>query len=357
VQKGEDGKVNIEGGKRLIWAKDIPEFYSLFVAKARQIDKCVEELQYAMDNVTDDGKGNTVASVKSMDRTNAGDAWDESAYPKDLRLTTGVAKERHPNGEVKEGDDGLPIYVIHFSEYHVSEKLPELLRERAIKRIDESLSATIDTAMTYAFTELSDQMLTFLGELTPRIKLYPPVDKSHGYLYDSDVVKRLTSADDPSVPAGCVKVLARYQEKDSDTKSTIWLGPMKEEVFAGTFYPSVSSEKKKIYPSVVENIVEQLTVFRDKKAKMLGKYGENAVKTLEPLLETLTAAKKANVYLSTTTAAKQLVDAVKQDAQLKETIASVITNTVSQLESQLTEVRATHKRRRALRSLADKQPA
>lgn len=349
VQKGEGEKVTIEGGKRLIWDKDIPEFHALFTAKARQIDKCVEKLQHAMDHTTRDANDEPISSVKQMDRANAGDAWDEGVYPKDLRLVVGVSKERESDGTPREGDDGEPIYVINFNEYHVSEKLPELLRQRALKRIDEGLSGTIETAMTYAVNELSDQMLTFLGELTNRVKVYPPSSGDYFHMYEGEIVKQVTDETDPKIPAGHVKVLIRYKA-DDNTKASTWVGPMRKAEFADKFRPQATGEKKKIYPSVIESIVDQLTAFRDKKAKMLGPYGDNMTKAFEPLLDALLAAKKMNPYTSVTKAAQQLASVLKSDQEAKEAISKAITDTVEALEEQVGAVKATHAKRRTIKA-------
>lgn len=349
VQKGEGDRVTIEGGKRLIWDKDIPEFHALFTAKAKLIDKCVGKLQHAMDHVTYDADDNPIKSVKDMDRENAGEAWDESVYPKDLTLVVGVSKERNGDGSPRLDDQGEPIYIINFNEYHVSEKLPELLKERAVKRIDEGLSGTIETAMTYAANELSDQMMTFLGELTNRVKVYPAVSGQYGKMYEGEIIKQVTDETDPKIPAGHVKALIRYKE-DDDTKVTKWVGPVKKAAFAAEFKPQATGEKKKIYPSVIESIIEQLTAFKDKKAKMLGAYGDNMVKAFEPLLDALLAAKKVNPYTSATKAAQQLASVLKTDDEAKEAMSKAITDTVEMLEEQVVTVKATHQKRRTIKA-------
>ena len=350
VQSGEGDKVTIEGGKRLIWDKDIPEFHQLFIAKAKQIDKCAAKLQEAMDSVTYDAEDNPIKSVKDMDRENAGEAWDESVYPKDLTLVVGVSKERDATGKPRL-EDGEPVYIVKFDEYHVSEKLPALLRERAIKRIDEGLSGTIETAMSYAFGELTDQMLTFLGELSTRMKVYPTLDK-YSHLDGAEVVKTVTDEDDAKVPAGHVKVLLRY--KDGDAKTSKWFGPLKKAEFASQFKPQQTNEKKKIYPSVVEGIIEQLQAFKEKKAKMLGAYGENAVTAVEPLLKALTLAKENNPFVSNANAAGKLVSAIKSDEEAKQALAKTIADTVELLEEQVEAVKETHKRRSVKMSLVGK---
>lgn len=350
VQKGEGEKVTIEGGKRLIWDKDIPEFYAQFTAKARLIDKCVGKLQHAMDNVTYDADDNPVKSVKDMDKDNAGEAWDESVYPKDLTLVVGVSKERNPDGSPRLGDDDQPIYVISFNEYHVSEKLPQLLRERAIKRIDEGLSGTVETAMTYAVNELSEQMLTFLGELSNRVKVFPPVKGPFGMYYDGEIVKQVTDDDDPKMEKGTIKALIRYKDEEADAKVSKWVGPMTKKKFADDLKPQATAEKKKIYPSVIESIIEQLTAFKDKKSKMLGVYGENMTKAFEPLLDSLLAAKKLNPYTSVDKASQQLAAVLKSDDEAKKAMSKAITDTVELLEEQVLTVQETHKRRRTVKA-------
>lgn len=355
VKTGEGDKVTIEGGKRLIWDKDVEDFYALFVAKAKHIDKAVEKLQHAMDNSTLDADDAVVKSVKDMDRENAGDAWDESVYPKDLTLVVGVAKDRNSDGSPVLGNDGNPLYVIKFEEYHVSEKLPALLRERAVQRIDQGLSGTIETAMSYAVTELTDAMLTFMDELSNRMKVYPSTKGKYGHLYEAEVIKTVTD-EDGKVPPGQVKVLLRYKEGEGDAgqKVTKWYGPMKTAEFATEFKPQTTGEKKKIYPTVIEGIITQLQSFKDKKAKMLGTYGENMVASFEPLLAILTKAKEGNPWCKNDQAAVKLASVLKSDPEVKEIVAKAVADTVELLEEQVVTVKEVHRRRTIKTSLIGK---
>jgi len=356
VKTGEGDKVTIEGGKRLIWDKDVEDFYNLFVQKAKHIDKAVEKLQYAMDNSTLDADDGVIKSVKDMDRENAGDAWDESVYPKDLTLVVGVAKDRNQDGTPVLAEYGNPMYVIKFEEYHVSEKLPQLLRERAVQRIDQGLSGTIETAMSYAVTELTDAMLTFMDELSNRMKVYPLVKGKYGHLYEAEVIKTVTDEDDNKVPTGQVRVLLRYKEGEgtAEQKVTKWFGPMKKADFATEFKPQTTGEKKKIYPTVIEGIIDQLQSFKDKKAKMLGTYGENMVASFEPLLAILTKAKEGNPWCKNDQAAVKLASVLKSDAEVKEIVAKAVADTVELLEEQVVSVKETHKRRSIKASLIGK---
>lgn len=357
VKKGDGDKVSIAGGKRLIWDKDVPEFYALFVKRAKLIDMAAEKLQHAMDNVTYDADDNPIKSVKDMDRENAEEAWDESAYPKDVRQVVGVAKERGPDGMPRIGNDGDPVYIISFSEYHVSEKLPALLRERAIQRIDAGLSGTIETAMTYAVNELSESMLTFMDELSNRMKVYPVGEykylTEHG---EAEVVKRVTHADDDKVPPGQVKVYIRYVEKDVEGEKKVakWLGPMKEAEFGVKLRPQTTGERKKIYPSVIEGIINQLQTFKEKKAKMLGVYGENLTEAFAPLLATLTKAKEGNPWAKNEDAAKKLAAVLKTDEEVRTVVSKAVADTVEALEEQVKTVKETTKRRSVKMSLVGK---
>lgn len=359
VKRGDGDKVSIAGGKRLIWDKDVTDFHSLFVKAAKKIDAEVDKLQHAMDHSTLDADDNPIKSVKDMDRENAGEAWDESVYPKDLRLVVGVSKERDGAGNPRIGQDGDPIYVINFAEYHVSEKLPTLLRERAIARIDAGISHTVETAMGHAVGQLAEDMMTFLGELSNRMKVYPRPTSPYAYVTrhgEAEIVKMVDHEADKSVPAGHVKGLVRYKEvvgdgdEQSEQKVSKWFGPMKESEFYDRFQPQSSGERKKIYPSVIEGIINDLQTFRDKKSKMLGAYGENLVAAFEPLLDTLTKAKQSNPYISNTSAAQKLAAALKTDEEVRQSVAKVVTDTVEALEDQVQTVKATVARRRSIKT-------
>lgn len=359
VKKGPDDKVTIEGGKRLIWDKDIPDFYNLFVAAAKKVDKEVAKLQHAMDHATFDADDNVVKSVKEMDRANGGDAWDEGVYPKDVTLTTGVAKERNPDGTFALGDDGNPKYVIAFNEYHVSEKLPRLLRERAIARIDAGISGTVETAMSYAVGELTESMVTFLGELSNRVMAYPAAKSEFSYLTEhgeAEVIREATAADDPKIPAGHTKAYVRYRVKEggAEAKVTKWVGPFRTADYHAKLRPQAVGERKKIYPTVIEGIIVQLETFKDKKSKMLGAYGDNVVAAFEPLLTALTKAKATNPYVTNDAAAKKVAAALKGSEDLRGVVAGEIKAAIEALEEQVVVVKEVHRRRSIKASLVGK---
>lgn len=348
VKRGVGDRVTIEGGKRLIWDKDVPEFYALFLTKAKQIDRAAEKLEHAMTAVTFDADDEPVPSVMDMDRKNAGEAWDRAAYPDALALTVGVATERNADGTQAHGTDGEPKYVLKFEEYHVSEKLPEMLRERAIQRIEAGLSDTIETAMAYAATELTSSMVTFLGELSERTKVYPPVKSEYHYLYEAEVLK-IAKAGTAGVPPGHVKVYLRYAS-DGDTVSK-WVGPLPEAEYLAQLKPQSSGEKRKIYPTVIEGIVTQLRAFKERKAKMLGAYGDNAVAAFDPLLNTLLLARDSNPYLTDAAAAKQLAEALKTSPGAREAVAQAVTDAVERLSDQVVAAKETNRRRTIKASL------
>lgn len=348
VKKGTGDKVTIESGTRLIWDKDIPEFYALFATKAKQIDRAVEKLEYAMDRITYDADGNGIPSVMDMDRKNAADAWDRSVYPTNLSLVVGVASERNPDGTQAHDEYGEPKYIIQFNEYRVSEKLPELLRERAIARLDQGLSETIETAMAYATTELTNSMVTFLGELSAKTVVYPKVGSEYEHLYEAEVLRVVKGPDPSGVPAGQVKVYLRYKN-DDESKISRWFGPMTELRYNLDFNPQTSSTKRRIYPTVIENIISQLRNFKDRKAKMLGTYGDNIVNAFDPLLNTLLLARGSNPWATDDEAAKKLAEALKTSESARSTVVDVITKTVEALAEQVEEAKEVNKRRRTIK--------
>lgn len=356
VSKGDSDRVMIEGGKRLIPVEEHEEFYKLFVIKAKLIDQAAAKVQHAMDNETTgyDEKQNlvTIKSIKAVDRENAGDAWDESAYPKDIGQTVGVSKERDPNGNVVLDEDDNPKYIIAFEEYHVSEKLSEQLQKRAYERLDSKLSATVETAMGYVVGELTDGLTTFMGELTTRIGVFPAMGSEFAYLTEhgnAEVVKTLTRDQAPDkVPPDHVMVLIRYLPQKDGLKETKWLGPFKIADYQSKLRPNSTGEKKKIYPTVIEGIIAQMQAFRDKKAKMLGKYGEKLIEAFTPLLAELT--KHKGLHASNEDAAKKLASSLKSNEEHRETIAKAIADTVEQLEAQVEVVKTAVTRRKTIKA-------
>ncbi len=349
VQKGDADKVTIEGGKRLIWDKDIPEFYKLFVNAAKNIDKAVSKLQHAMNHETYDAEDRPIPSVKDMDKKEAKQAWDESVYPTDLRQVVGVAKERNKDGSDVLDEKGDPKYIITFEEYHVSEKLPPMLRERALQRLDAGLSSSVEAAVSATVRDMSDSIVTFMEELTSRVKVFPQPGSKYAYLEDGEIVKKETHDDNPKVvPAGQLRAYVRYTEdagKLTEQKVSKWIGPMKEADFHLHLRPQATGEKKKIYPTVIEGIVAKLQAFKDKQSKMLGKYGSGLEEAFLPLLEELTKAKATNPFLTNEDSAKKLVSALKTSDALKARVAKAAADTVEALEEQVVTVKEVHRRR------------
>lgn len=346
VRTGASDAVTVEGGKRLIWDADIPEFYALFVRAAQKIDAEVAKLQHAMDNATEDDQGNTIKSIKEMDREHAGDAWDEKVYPADLTLVVGVSKERNRDGSAVLDADGNAKFTINFAEYHVSEKLPTLLRERAVARVDAGISQTVETAMSHAAAELTENMMTLFDELANRTILYPPANSKYAHLSDAEVVKTLKNGNDSKIPVGHVKVYVRYRpEGDSDKKVSEWFGPMPEKEYHTLMGPSVSTQKKKLFPSVIEGLVHQLQTFKEKKSKMLGSYGESMVASFDKLLEQLTAAKRNNPLLSADASARRLADSLRTSDDARTNLTKAIADTVEALEVKTAEVKQIVRRR------------
>jgi hypothetical protein len=350
VTKGADAdRVAIEGGKRLIPVEDHETFYKLFVEKAKLIDKAAALVQEAMDKRTkhldSDNKLVEFASIKALDKENAGEAWDASAYPADVREVVGVAKERNPDGSIRLDEDGQPIYVISFDEYHVSERLSKELRQRAFERLDSKLSKTVEAAMAHVVGELTDSLDTFKEELVNRTGLYPGVGSPYEYLTehgDAEAVKVVTSDQDHKVPAGQVKVLVRYKTAPEE-KTTKWVGPLKMTDYQTQMKPQVTGEKKKIYPTVIEGIISNMQAFRDRKAKMLGAYGDQVVEAFAPLLKSLTAYKG----LDTTNheAASKLAARLKTSEEKRAELAAAVADAMEALEDRVSLVKQVARRR------------
>lgn len=353
------GTGTIEGGKRLIWDADHEEFYRLFVTKAKVIDLCVVKVEHALNHRTNDDNGNEVMSIKDMDKENAGDAWNDGAYPATLLGAVGVAKECAADGKLQTDAGGEPIYIIHFDEYHVSERLCDTLRERAVHRLDQKLGETIETAMCYAVNELTEDLTTFMSELVNRVRIFPlPKHPWHVYAENGEpeVLKIVDHSKDRSVPSGQVKVLISYKEapaKDSEEEPTVvrrWLGPIPLQEYEDQVRPQSTGEKKKIYPAVIEGIIAKMESFRDKKARMLGQYGANVVASFDELLTELTKHKR--LHMRNDEAAQKLAGTLRTSDEAKEGMADVIADTIAALDTQTVEVKKM--RRQVMRKLIGK---
>lgn len=360
VQKNDKG-VTIQKGVRLIWDKDVSEFYKLFVSKAKALDLAVENVQRCLEQESKNAKGETVPSIKNYDREEAGDAWEDAAYPKDVRLTAGVSKERdRTTGEPILDEHGEPKYLIDFDEYHVSEKLPEMLRKRAIERLDNKMSSTVETAFSYFVADLNDSLTTFMAELVSRIRIYPPASHpAFKYCKEeaAEVVKVVDHAKNSNVPAGQVVVHLAYKgyadgeahEPENLKRIPVKLGPMPIDEYMDKLRPKSTGEKKKISTSVIQGIIVKLENFRDKQGKILGVYGQKAIEGFNDLFNTLTKAKQ--FHMSNYDAADKLASKLKSNEEFREELAQDIADTITKLEDQVEVVKQVVKRRSVKKSL------
>jgi hypothetical protein len=289
-----------------------------------------------------------------MDKENAGDAWDASAYPADVRDVVGVAKERNPDGAIRLDEHGEPIYVISFDEYHVSERLSKDLQRRAYERLDSKLSKTVEAAMAHVVGELTDSLDTFKEELVNRTGLFPGIGSPYLYLTEhgeAEAVKVVDSDQDVKVPAGHVRVLVRYKTSPEE-KTTKWVGPLKMTEYQTHMRPQATGERKKIYPTVIEGIISNMQAFRDRKAKMLGSYGEQVVEAFAPLLKSLTAYKG----LDTTNheAASKLAARLKTSEEKRVELAKAVADAMEAMEDRVELVKQVARRRTIRASLVGK---
>jgi hypothetical protein len=354
IQKTAD-KLVIEGGVRLLWDQDVSDFYKLFVTSARAIDAAAELVQKHLDQpmtIEKNGKLVDFPPIKDMDRDNAGKTWDESAYPDDVRLVVGVAKERDSHGMPILDEDDNPKYVISFDEYHVSEKLPEMLRNRAIERLDARLSQTVETAFSYAVAELSDSLTTFMSELVNRVRIYP---KNHPFekycaVEAAEVVKVVDHDKDASVPPNHIRLFLAYKSvpDGGDPKNPKvfreWVGPISLAEYQTKVRPQSTGEKKKLSPQVIEGIISKMQSFRDKKSKMLGVYGKQALEDFDDLMKELTKFK--SFHTSNSEAAQKLATKLRSSAEAKEEMAQVVADTVAALEDRIETVKKVVRRRK-----------
>lgn len=361
VKKGEGGKATIEGGKRLIWDQDVDEFYNLVVSKAKEIDKCAQRVQEALDKTTYDPDGNPVKSIKEMDREDAGDAWEEAVYPKSVPDAVGVAKQRHRDGSLDLDENGEVKYLINFDEYHISEKLSGVLRARAVERLDKRMSDTVETAFSHVVDKLNDRLGTFMGELVNRVRIYPK--DGHPFVQyckveAAEVVKTADHGQDPSVPEGQVKLYLAYKvhevvdgEKVVVTKRH-WVGPVPIDEYDAKVCPQSTGEKKKLSPGVIDGIISEMQMFRDKKSKMLGAYGKAAEDAFAGLFKTLTEYK--SFHTSNYEAAQKLTSKLKANQTSKEDLAGKIADTIAALEDKVEVVREVVARRSVKKGLIGK---
>lgn len=312
IESGAEGKPEIEPGKRLIRRQDIDEFDAGICLRSEHVYAAAEKVQKALPD------------IKKMDKERLGKAWDDADYPANVCQVVKVT---------------IPTY----SEYTVSVNLPKKIYERELVRLRATLNGTLETAVTYLCTTLTESFTMLAKQLVNRTRITPrkghPLEQYTG----AEVVQVKKVGHPLGSPTDMVALQIRFKTPDpkqpgKEKSEIIWLDPMAEEEYHTNLRPSSTDEKKKISSSVVEHIMEELGQFTKIKS-MLSEYGTDMDISLDKIRDILSTAGSG---MSLT--ADHVTEEIKNAASFRNALAKTLDEVVSELAETAVEVKATRRK-------------
>lgn len=307
----------VESGVRLLLADEAVTFYQEFRIRSAQVDFCARRVAEELE------------SIKELDKAAAGTLYDESDYPADIANRIGVAKSA----------DGMPI--VEFGPPRDYSILPKELAAQMQAMVMTKMDATVEAAVGNVCNVLNEQLLTLLQQLNNRVRIDPvPAHPWAKYcnIDQAEVLKQEVHRDNPSVPDGSVRVYLSFKsrtttqeeggEVETDSTTMVWLDAIPLDEYQRQVRPKATGERRKVYASVIENVLNQVRSIRDYKANMLGAHGENlsgSVGDLLATLEELQGINQSRTDLAESTA-KEIRNSETFSRRLQDTIVRTVEN-------------------------------
>jgi hypothetical protein len=304
-------------GKRVIWAEDHHAIVDEVIRRAKRIDELAAEVQAALPE------------IKAIDREAAGSLWQESAYPDDVRTIVGVPK------------DAFGDYIITFHPMTViAPALRHDIAMTAARRAEEKLNDTLSRAVENVVTNLVEQLRTFASELDFRQMLDPVEGHSllkfaqHGPI---ELVRMRDHTEDNQLGEDEVMLCIAYKETGTGEQlDTVrrWVGPYSKAEVEQKLRPYKTEQKRKLYPSVVENIIKTMERFREVQKQILGAHGENIERCFGELFAML-----QNLGKQGDDAARQAAQALREGETVRQTVQQLVGETIDRLGEAVDQVR------------------
>lgn len=332
TEDDEDKGSKQEAGKRLILASDHKDIYDQVKVYADRVADLAQKVQDALPE------------IKAIDKKEAGDLWNEAAYPIDVRQIVGVPKD-------VEGH-----YIVDFEPtVKTPPGLHDEIKAVLVKRAEAKLSGSLEVAVESAVKELNKGLATFMSELVNRVRIFPIAAHElhklcqHG---QPEVVRTKTNAQDSKIPPGQVAIYIQYKGLVDGVKTYTgpddlewkkgWFGPYSEKEYATQIRPQATEETKKIYPTVVEGLIARMQAFREKQKELLGVHGNNVDGAFTALFDTLNELRRLGD--DNRKVGEKVVSKLKMDEDYKTLVADTISETIEALDNSVVEVKKARRR-------------
>lgn len=321
-----------EAGKRLILADDHKDVYDQIKVYADRVADLADKVQAALPE------------IKANDKKEAGDLWNEAAYPTDVRAIVGVPKDTEGH------------YIVDFEPtVKVPPGLHDEIKSVLVKRAEQKLSGSLEVAVESAVKELNKGLATFMSELVNRVRIYPVSTHDLHKLCEHgqpEVIRTKTSAQDSKIPPGQVMIYIQYKGLVEGVKTYSspddlewkkgWFGPYTESEYATKIKPQATEETKKIYPTVIEGLISRMQAFREKQKDLLGVHGGNVDGAFTALFDTLNELRRLGD--DNRNVGEKVAHKLKLDEDYKQLIAETIGETIEALDNSVTEVKKVRRR-------------
>jgi hypothetical protein len=338
LRKFRDGFISADklDASKLIWAEDHAHIYSEVCRLDAEVKRIADKVDQRLDE------------IKEVDRANAAALWRADVYPQvPIKQLVGVPHDS--TGPIIKIE---PLFVI-------PEGLQEEIKKTIAKRIELKLASDISEATNSSVLALQESITTFLEELNNKTVLQPVAGFFDEYTQASpevSVLKTETNNENKEIPVGYIRCFVEYKVKtktvvddkevDVLTKKMEWTKPITLDEYRN--YARPFSVKKKIYSSVIDNVIEQINRFKKYQKDLLGDYGTDIDRRLDSLLDFLKSHLPV-VYNATT--GEVVADTLRnrRNISFKDKLRDILADTLIDLK--VTADQAENDRRRYVSSL------
>lgn len=304
----EEGSLRKDGGVRLIQKKDMAEFDNRMQYLTGVLKTAVQNLQAAMPRIKEEDR-------ERLGKLNS-KLFNENDYPEDVTKLVGVEYGFEPIGVDADWEVLCP-------EIYARESV------NARKRYE----AVVESAAVEYATRLVKYVEQVTRQLGNRVRLSPKTDFKKVLVKhdddttatvdvsESEVIRKLTHADDDEIAEGHVRVRVRLN-KDAGAKgksTEVWMKAMKEADYYTNMQPYETEEKNKLFDSTIDKLKAELEAFANV-GEMFGPYKDVVTGGIDKIKGML---KQASSSMNTSSIMQQLREGSFFRNQMKGTLEEV----------------------------------
>jgi hypothetical protein len=323
----DEGRFQVEPGRRIIRIADIEEFEEKFKEIKQELEIAVQVVASCVNNeAVFDGK--TVASIKQMDKERLQKTFDPKDYPA-------------PEDLVK----SIRITMPQYGTLTVDKLLPDAVVKRECDRINQELGDTVALAADRVASDLLDSLTSLARSLSKKVLLDPlPGDPWRDKLiqcYPVEVVNVLETRDDRSIPKGKIRLELSWKQANNDELGqTITVRAVSEimtkEDYEAFLRPRETGDRKALRTSAIANVQQSLDCLSRVQA-MLGEGGKQ--------IETHLAAVKSTLYsCSKQGTAADIARELKNNEPISVMLRQALTESITEISESVEKVVSTRRK-------------